>query len=1296
MVVAIDMYFSLLFHPAKYLRYPHRKVQRRHKTRSLRWKLRPLTAASIISMSSTTRFHHTVRVDSDSESIGIDNRATACISHKIDDFVGELYDTNRVILGYNGSRTTNIKTGTLRWNWTDDNGINHTHVIPNSFYSPTGGVRLLSPQHWAQSIQRNLDSPHPPTCVTTSRHVTLQWGNGKYIKTIPLGLRDNVATLYSSPGYDRFHAFCAEAGLDSNNNDEPLTCDECSSILEDDLDNGDNYDAAAFPLQIYNPRYDNHFHNEVDDGITSCIKIQDKVENNSLQLLHYHHKYGHIPFARLKQMAKQGIIPSHLQHAKIPACAACLFGRATRRPWRHKTPSNRRTPKPITSPGQQVSVDMLTSPTPGFVAQMTGLLTKQRYRYATVFVDHYSGYGYLYLQKTQTVEETLEAKTAFEQHALQHGVKPTSYHADNGVFRANKWVQDCIRKHQTLTFAGVNAHHQNGRAERRIGLLQELTRTQLIHLAHQWKQIDAVHLWPYAMRLANLNLNNTPNLQHQSKLTALQLFTNSTVNANPNHQFPFGAPVYVLNQALQQQQPFHKWKQRAKLGLYLGPSPNHARNISLVLDLHTGLVSPQFHVAHDPTFLTVKNDATQYQWSIKAGMSTPPSQTSPKKRTQTPEDRRPKRSKPSTDNKSLSNTSQKLDKTNVDDAEKRTQPSTAYTDRNQTPIPNTVTRRSTRTRKSPQRLTPAMESVITHNPEGAINPPLSREDHNDANGEIFALSSLFPDETDVDSDLALLALKAATDPDTLYFHEAIRQPDRAHFIEAMEKEISDNNQNDNFQLVHRSTIPTGCTVLPSVWQLRRKRHLDTGKIKKYKARINVDGSRMIKHKHYDQTYSPVASWAIIRLLMTIAAVHRWPTKQLDYVLAFPQAPIERELYMSIPKGYQVPEGDNKNYALKLNKNLYGQKQAGRVWNQFLVQKLESIGFHQSKYDPCILYRGNVIYILYTDDSIITAPTLDEINEAITAIKSTSLKVTEEGDVQDFLGVNITRKDDTIEFKQTLLIQSILGDLRLNEHTRGVTRDIPAQSSTILKRHATSEHHDNSFNYRSIIGKLGYLEKGSRPDIAYIVHQCARFSTSPRVQHTRAIRWLGRYLKATKHHGMILRPDKSKGLELFVDADFAGNWDPVDTKNPDTARSRHGYVIKYANCPIIWKSQLQREIALSSTESEYTGLSYAIREVIPIMNILQEISHIQTHTDHRAKLYLKVFEDNAGAIEMATTHKYRPRTKHLNIRLHHFRQYVSSGTVQIEKIHTDEQLADIFTKPLASPQFQKLRQKILGW
>ena len=86
--------------------------------------------------------------------------------------------------------------------------------------------------------------------------------------------------------------------------------------------------------------------------------------------------------------------------------------------------------------------------------------------------------------------------------------------------------------------------------------------------------------------------------------------------------------------------------------------------------------------------------------------------------------------------------------------------------------------------------------------------------------------------------------------------------------------------------------------------------------------------------HYDQTYAPVASWETICLLLTMVLKNNWKTRQLDYVLAFPQAPAERELYMKIPKGIQV--NSSTEYVLKVERNLYGQRQAGRVWNQHLV------------------------------------------------------------------------------------------------------------------------------------------------------------------------------------------------------------------------------------------------------------------------------------------------------------------------------------------------------------------------
>ena len=94
---------------------------------------------NILAFVATTKYQHVVRMDTNSEAIGIANRASACISHKADDFVSDLKDCNRVIKGYMGSRTSNIKIRTLRWKWTDDLDLDHVHIIPNSYYSPDGG-----------------------------------------------------------------------------------------------------------------------------------------------------------------------------------------------------------------------------------------------------------------------------------------------------------------------------------------------------------------------------------------------------------------------------------------------------------------------------------------------------------------------------------------------------------------------------------------------------------------------------------------------------------------------------------------------------------------------------------------------------------------------------------------------------------------------------------------------------------------------------------------------------------------------------------------------------------------------------------------------------------------------------------------------------------------------------------------------------------------------------------------------------------------------------------------------------
>ena len=528
----------------------------------------------------------------------------------------------------------------------------------------------------------------------------------------------------------------------------------------------------------------------------------------------------------------------------------------------------------------------------------------------------------------------------------------------------------------------------------------------------------------------------------------------------------------------------------------------------------------------------------------------------------------------------------------------------------------------------------------------------------------------------------------------------MREPDRLEFLKAMQKEIDNQMGNGNFTIMKKSKVPKGKSILPAVWQMKRKRDIRTRQIKKYKARLNIDGSRQRKGIDYDQTYAPVASWQSIRLLLTLVAVHNWHTKQLDYVLAFPQAPVERDFYMKIPAGIRMEGIQNtSDYVLKLHKNVYGQKQAGRVFNKYLTRKLvKDVGLKQSKHDECVFYRGKTMYVLYTDDSILAGPDESEIEQIIKDMKKAKLDITIEGDLQDFLGVNIDRKPDgTIHLTQPQLIDQILDDLRMNHDEKVKPKSTPAKSSVILFSHLDSPAFDKSFNYRSVIGKLNYLERGTRSDIAYITHQCARFLTNPRKEHGDAIRWLGRYLKGTQDKGTILKPTIGEELAVYVDADFAGNYDRDDTSNPDTARSRHGYIILYEGCPVSWKSQLQNEITLSSTESEYTGLSYALREVIPLMNILNEMKaygfKVATKTP---KILCKVFEDNSGALEIATTHKFRPRTKHLNVKLHHFRDYVTRGEIKVMPIGTESQCADYLTKPVNETILKKLRKLIMGW
>ena len=1263
--------------------------------------------------------------DTDSLDFGVDNRCSACLSNVRDHFVGELTPTNRVIKGYGGTRVHNVLKGTMRIRIADDNGRPETFDIPESYYVPHGDARLLSPQHWARAMKKS-QRPSPGTAPEQTFHdkVVLTWNKNQSIKTIPLD-ELNVATFTLAPGYSRFDLYCQTAQIDIQEDDsKPLTIDEVA-IIEDEpedtvIDESDDDEQEDFIAM--EPKQTSFSLDGPTQSTRAPVVVENEEEvqlsNVSAEFLRYHHKFNHCSPRKMQMLARTGVIPRRLAKCPVPVCSACLFGKATRRPWRTKTsnaPLDGQTP---TKPGEVVSVDQMKSSVPGLVAQMAGTPTRARYTVATVFVDHATDYSYVHFQKSDSATETVEAKEAFERQAAEDGVKILHYHADNGVFASKLWKLHCSTKRQGLTFAGVGAHFQNGKAENKIRQLQSQARTMLIHAAKRWPRAVTANLWPYAVRMANESSLEIPSTLFKDGRTPRMAFSSSRATTNPNFWQPFACPVYVLHDHLQSAGSIHgKWKDRTRVGLYLGRSPTHARSVALVLNLQTGLVSPQFHVSFDPGFQTVRKDidngpSIDIKWQEKTGFISPApaaqmeiqreapvAQTNPQApvpnapagiRSQLPVlegDPSPvEESLP--DQRSLPNFALP-DSEGVSSPDEETSP-VEDTLPDQGPVPDTedassvqTIRRSNRSRRHVQRLIEAMMVITSPSPSFPHDVP----------NEILSLSTLFSYE---DHDV-LMAYGATNDPDTLYYHEAMAAPDRKEFIKSMIVELQGQMDMGVFTLKQRSELPSDATILPAVWAMRRKRKQTTGEVYKHKSRLNIGGHRMVEGRDYNLTYAPVASWPSIRIMLATILIWKWHVRQIDYVQAYPQAPAARKMYMEIPKGCQIDGHHSKDWLLEIHRNIYGGKDAGRVWYQYLRKKLESIGFKVSSHDECVFYKGKAMYIIYTDDSILAGPDPEELDSIINEIKDAGLDITSDEGLEDFLGVNIERKSNgTFHLTQKRLINSILEDVGLSG-TNVAVKSTPMASSKLLSRHPNSPSFNGHFNYRRVIGKLLYLEKSTRPDLAYAVHQCARFTADPKYEHGQAVKWIARYLKGTMDKGIILSPDTNSSLELFVDADFAGNWDPeIADNDASTAQSRHGYILKYCNVPVLWASQLQSIIALSTTEAEYIGLSRATQDTLPAVWLLREMqAHGFKVHGTQATVHCRVFEDNSGALEIATNPKYRPRTKHINQRYHFFRSHVGDS-LSIHAIDTADQPADMLTKPLPLSSFIPHRQAILGW
>jgi hypothetical protein len=225
----------------------------------------------------------------------------------------------------------------------------------------------------------------------------------------------------------------------------------------------------------------------------------------------------------------------------------------------------------------------------------------------------------------------------------------------------------------------------------------------------------------------------------------------------------------------------------------------------------------------------------------------------------------------------------------------------------------------------------------------------------------------------------------------------------------------------------------------------------------------------------------------------------------------------------------------------------------------------------------------------------------------------------------------------------------------------------------------------------------YLTTNTRPDLGFCVSQIARFNHAAKKSHAIAVKTIIRYLHRTAEKGMIVRPTGKLNLENYCDCDFAGIFSVEPGESQVSVKSRTGFIVFLAGCPLVWKSQLQSTIALSTFHSEYNGLSHIMRIMIPLRGLLLEtVAALELPAALVSTIHCRAFEDNDSALLLANTQHLTSRNKYLAVKLHHFWSHVKPGVIEVVKVDTAQQVTDLLTKGLSREVFERLCLMIMGW
>ena len=500
------------------------------------------------------------------------------------------------------------------------------------------------------------------------------------------------------------------------------------------------------------------------------------------------------------------------------------------------------------------------------------------------------------------------------------------------------------------------------------------------------------------------------------------------------------------------------------------------------------------------------------------------------------------------------------------------------------------------------------------------------------------------------------------------FAEAMRSAEAAEWEAACQYEIDALAKNETWDLVD---LPPGRRAVKSKWVFKLK---SDGR---YRARLVARGFTQIPGVDFDETFSPVARFESLRLLLALAALEDWHIHQMDVKSAFLNGVLEEEIYMEQPTGFIVPGQETR--VCRLKKALYGLKQASRAWNLQFHGVLTGLGFTRTFADAgvyvCQQHGGDgpLVIILYVDDITMLGTSLEKISRTKNALSS-RYEMTDLGEIEAYLGVRIVRDRKTrlLEIDQSGYITDVLERFGMTDANPHNT-PLPSGADVHLVKYEGIASQSDIKHYQSLIGSLLYVQIGTRPDIAFAVSRLAQYAANPSPQHLKLAQYVLGYLVGTKD--MCIRYDgvQGDGLHGYSDSSLG---DQTDDRH-----STSGYVFLLGDGAVSWSSRKQRTVAQNTTEAEYMAMADAANQAAWYRSFLEELGY---SVDEPIPLH----GDNKGAIDLALNPVTGRRSKHIEIRHHVIREYVERCTIALVRTPTAEMLADGFTKPLARGPLSK--------